>query len=148
MESFIAKSGRPTKYKPKYCNEIIDYFEMCSQELERFLETPSLYTIEMGKSVRFKPFKFPTLYKFAASIGVCRDTLHEWGKVYPKFSDSISRCKSIQAHMALMMGINDLGNAYIINAMLKNNHGWKDKPDDENKNKPSTILIDEQDKDL
>jgi hypothetical protein len=29
----VEKRGRPTKYYPKYCEEIIEYFEQCKAEV-------------------------------------------------------------------------------------------------------------------
>jgi hypothetical protein len=60
--------GRPSKYDPKYCEEMIT---LCSQ----------------GHSIT----------GFAGSIGVCRDTLTEWGNVHPEFSLAIKRAKAAAA---------------------------------------------------
>lgn len=50
-------AGRPTDYRPEYCQSIIDY-------------------MSIGYS----------FYAFAAEIGVCPDTINEWAKVHPEFS--------------------------------------------------------------
>jgi hypothetical protein len=52
--------GRPTKFKPAYCSEVI----AAGQE---------------GLS----------LTAFAGSIGVCRDTVNEWTREHPEFSDAV-----------------------------------------------------------
>jgi len=51
--------GRPTKYKPEYCDMFI---ESCSQG-----NTP---------------------VQFAASISVAKSTVHQWRQDYPDFSDA------------------------------------------------------------
>lgn len=61
--------GRPTTYLPQYCNEIID-------------------AAKLGYS----------LTAFAGMIGVCRDTLYEWGKQHPEFSDAIKRHRAVRVH--------------------------------------------------
>ena len=54
--------GRPTKYKKKYCKELIDH---------------------MAKGLSFRTF--------AAKIEVHHDTLYEWAEVYEEFSDAKSQ---------------------------------------------------------
>ena len=53
-------AGRPTKYKEAYCNEVIE-------------------TMATGLS----------LTAFAGEIGVSRDTVNEWTRVHPEFSDAV-----------------------------------------------------------
>lgn len=54
--------ARPTKYKPEYPDQLIEH-------------------MKLGKS-------FET---FAATVGVCDDTLREWCKVHPEFSAAKKR---------------------------------------------------------
>ncbi len=54
--------GRPSAYDPVYCTKII----------------------EAGR----EGF---SLTAFAGIIGVCRDTINEWGRKHPEFSDAIRR---------------------------------------------------------
>ncbi len=56
--------GRPTKYKPEYCDMIIDLGKQ-------------------GKSLK----------QIASSFDVHIDSLYEWQKVYPEFSEAITRAK-------------------------------------------------------
>lgn len=57
-----SKRGAPTKYDPAYCEMMIAY---------------------MAKGYSFTAF--------AASIDVCRDTLHEWATQHGEFSDAKKR---------------------------------------------------------
>lgn len=59
--------GRPTKYDPAYCEQIVEF---CRQ----------------GYSIT----------AFAAHIGVCRDTISEWVSTHPDFSVAVSRAKAIR----------------------------------------------------
>lgn len=54
--------ARPSKYDPKYCDELIAH-------------------MKFGMS----------LESFAGKIGVCRDTLYEWRDTHSEFSDSIKK---------------------------------------------------------
>lgn len=57
--------GRPSKYSPAYCNEVI----AC-----------------MGQGF--------SLTAFAGSIGVSRDSVYEWAKEHREFSDALSKAKA------------------------------------------------------
>lgn len=59
------KVGRPSKYKPEYCEAIVEH-------------------MQDGASIT----------SFAASIGVCRDTITEWGKAHPDFFVSVKAGKA------------------------------------------------------
>lgn len=58
------KPGRPTKYKPEYCDK----------------------AIELGK--RGKSFTY-----IAAELDIHKDTLYEWIKNYPDFSDAMTKSR-------------------------------------------------------
>jgi hypothetical protein len=57
--------ARPTKYDPKYCDEVVEH---CAQ----------------GAS----------LTSFAASIDVCRDTITEWVSKHDEFSLAVKKAKA------------------------------------------------------
>jgi hypothetical protein len=61
-------AGRPTKYDPAYCDAVVDH-------------------MKDGASVT----------SFAASIGVCRDTISEWMSVHDEFSAAVKRGKAVCA---------------------------------------------------
>ena len=75
------KGGRPTKYKPEYCKEIIKYFST-----EPYSKT---------KDHKFIPNRLPTLLRFAMSIGVNVDTLHEWVRQNKEFSEAFNTAKEL-----------------------------------------------------
>ena len=60
--------GRPTKYDPAYCEQVVEH-------------------MKDGAS----------LTSFAAEIGVCRDTISEWGSVHAEFSAAVKRGKAVCA---------------------------------------------------
>ena len=75
--SFGNKGGQPTKYRPEHCQTIED-------ELAK------------GYSVTAS----------AATLNVHLDTVYEWKKVYPEFSEAIKRgqAKSLQFFENALMG--------------------------------------------
>lgn len=60
-----AKPGRPTKYDPAFCDQIVAF---CAE----------------GYSIK----------AFAGSIGVARSTINEWASANPEFSEALSRAKA------------------------------------------------------
>jgi len=91
----MAKTGRPTKYKKEYCQGIIDYFK----NFEPYEELPVKETVNEDNTTTTETKRFPvappSLSKYATSIDVCRDTLHEWKKNNPEFSDAFRKAKDI-----------------------------------------------------
>lgn len=61
----MAKTGRPSKYDPIYCEQLIEH-------------------LSGGASIA----------SFAASIGVARSTVHQWAEDYPEFSDALKVAKA------------------------------------------------------
>ena len=97
------KGGRPTKYKNEYCDEIIEYFKN---------EEP-----------------IGSIAGFAAKIGVCKDTIHEWRDKHQAFSDAYKKAYAFYEHKWLKGSINgDFQVAFSI-FMGKNVFGYKDKLD-------------------
>lgn len=54
--------GQPTKYKPSYCNEVVEH-------------------LAQGY----------TLASWAGTVGVCRDTVYEWANKHPEYSYAIKK---------------------------------------------------------
>lgn len=88
--------GQPTKYKPEYCQTLI---ELMSQ----------------GYSYA----------SVAAELNTCRDTLHEWSRIHPEFSDAKKegndkRIQWWEKHARLKMIGESKGSDAICIFMLKN----------------------------
>jgi hypothetical protein len=70
------KPGRPSLYDPRYCDEVIVH-------------------MEQGYS----------LASFSDYILVNRDTIHEWTRVHPDFSDAVARGKAARLKFWEKLGI-------------------------------------------
>lgn len=94
--------GRPTDYTP----EVID-------KLNKYLEEAIPQNM-----------KIPTVEGIALKLGINKDTLYEWAKVHPEFSDALSELKMKQKEALTEIGI--FGgkeiNATIVALLLKVNH--------------------------
>ena len=98
------KLGRPTKYDPAM-NDLVDAF------LEQ-------HTREQTS--------LPTLEGWADHLGVNADTVHEWKKKYPKFSESIKKILGTQRSQLMidgMYGGKEVNSTMAI-FLLKANHGF------------------------
>ena len=100
MEEPKPKMGRPTKYDPKFCEELVAH-------------------MARGKS-------FET---FAAKLGFSKDTLYQWVKKYPEFSDAKKRgtVQSFDKWEDLGHRLAEEGNAAVYIFNMKNRFGWRDK---------------------
>lgn len=108
--------GRPTIYKPEYAEGLREYFNKRPIESE----------IIDGERVEVKN-PFPTLARYATNIGVHRETLLEWSKTYPEFSDAYKAAKALQeANLVEGAMCGAYSQAFAI-FTAKNVLGWKDK---------------------
>lgn len=98
--------GRPTSYEPRYCSMLEDH-------------------MENGMSFE----------SFSAKIGVHRDTLYEWVKVHPEFSDAKKKAHEKclyfyeAAGVAGMMGKIKNFNTAAWCFNMKNRFQWTDRAD-------------------
>lgn len=123
--------GRPTVYDPRYVDELIDFFDV-----EPFREV-TLPDGKGGERVQTVPNKFPTLARFAANIGVTRETLWEWSTrvnengelVFPDFSNAYKKAKEFQEACLVEGAIAGAFNPAFSIFTAKNVLGWRDNKD-------------------
>jgi len=119
------KGGRPTKYKPEYCDELMKYFD-----IEPHFETPVVTTDKKGnivEKVTFLPVDLPTLAGFARKIGVHRDTINQWSQDHPEFSDAIKKGKECQEYILVTNALKGGYNPTFSIFLAKNVFGWTDR---------------------
>lgn len=93
--------GRPSKYKKRYAQELIDYFNVDAT------------VIVDGKE---KAVRFPTLERFSIKIGVFVDTLADWANAkyadgtpkYPDFLRAYMFAKAMQKDILVANGMSGL----------------------------------------
>ncbi len=121
----MAKVGRPTKYDPKYCQEIVDYFDVEPTKIvkERFYYKNG---DEKERDIEVAN-ELPTIEKFCIDIGISKSTLHEWRKNNKEFSNAYNVARALQQDLWLKNGLKGLYNASFAIFAGKNMFGWRDK---------------------
>lgn len=117
--------GRPSKYDPKYCQELEDFFD-----IDPYREVTDVYTYKDGttkETVKLLPNDMPFIRDFAKKIGVNSDTLYEWAKHHPEFSDSLKAVKQLQEKILVINGLNGCYNSTFAIFTAKNVIGWRDQ---------------------
>lgn len=121
----MAKVGRPTKYDPKLCEEIINFFDIAPY-YERKITTTGKNdyckeeTIDVANDL-------PHLITFARHIGVSIDTLNEWTRKHPEFSEALKTAKAINERMLAVNALKGLYQSTFSIFMAKNKFGWRDE---------------------
>lgn len=125
----LLKVGRPTKYKEEYCQQIIEYFK--NFKIVKIND-------EGNKEVQAPP----SLSKFSESIDVSQDTLHEWKKVHPEFSEAFKRAKKVYEDIHVEGAILGLYNPFFSKLVMANRFDWAEKTEAKNEiTTPSGIEI-------
>lgn len=117
--------ARPTDYDPAFCDQIVAFFNK-----EPWTEHERTITRRDGSIVEETyrlPAELPTLANFACQIGVHRDTLNEWGRVHPEFSDAVKMAKAHQERILVSNGLCGLYEGPFGIFTAKNILGWRDK---------------------
>lgn len=133
LECSKNKAGRPTKYDPKYCQEIIEFFD---REYTREVEV--VHTNKKGDTwshFEEKPNDPPHLGQFAHKLGVNRSTLWEWAQKHPDFSKALTRAKEMAEDMVVNNAMRGFYNPNFTALVMKNRFGWKDKKETEHSGK-------------
>ena len=117
----MAPVGRPTKYDPKFIEEV-----------DRYLSTVGREQTSLAKIV-----------SFAIHLGVSKDSLYEWAKVHPEFSDALAKIMEKQEEQLVDDGVygGNQVNSTIVKLLLQNNHGMKERVDATSNDKELKGLI-------
>ena len=134
--------GRPTDYKPEYVQKLYDYF---SEPPYKTVTKTRVINGEKIETESEEATDFKSLAGFAVSIGVHRETLLEWSKLYPDFSDAYRMAKSFQENWMSVNGPKDLVNSQFTIFLAKNVLDWRDKKEVEHSGEQTVINLDKTD---
>lgn len=119
--------GQPTKYKPEYCQQLIDYFSI---EPLKIVAEQKIIGTEGGKYVsRRLPQRFPWFEGFARKIGVHRNTLKNWCAEHPEFAEAYDTAKDLQREFIVDVALSGAAPPSFAIFTMKNICGWRDERD-------------------
>lgn len=128
--------GRPTKYRPELCDDIIKFFDrpLYVKKITRKWVDGEEQIIEQEV-----PNETPFLARWCRKHKINVTAPSEWAHKYPEFSKAIIDCKAIQEAFLVEHGIKGDHNGFMTFQTLKNVSGWRDKHEVESKSEVRTI---------
>lgn len=101
--------GRPSKYDPSFIEEVDKYLATTGKE----------------------QMSLPTIEGLSLWLDVSRETIYQWIKLYPEFSDTVKKIELLQKEQLTNDGIygGKEVNATIVKLLLQSNHGMKERAD-------------------
>jgi hypothetical protein len=97
----MANRGRPSKYKPKFVQDALDYFH--------------------NESVSGN---YPSIVGLSVLLKVHKDQLYEWEKIHPDFHDALETGRAIGHELLVKRALKDEFNAGFTKFLLINNYGY------------------------
>ena len=116
-------AGRPTSYSEDLINKSIEYLESCHDEEIQEVTGISAKGTELYKT-KLK-VNIPTIEGLALFLKINKDTIYEWCKIHPRFSDVIDDLRAKQANALLNKGLSGDYNPTIAKVLLTK-HGYRE----------------------
>jgi hypothetical protein len=133
------KRGKPTKYRPIYCQQIITFFNR-----NHTYESEVTHTNKKGESwtsYQTKANPVPLMCDFALYLDTDVATLHRWTKQHEDYRKASTHAQDLQLrHLATVTGLG-LYNANWSVFMAKNISKWRDKKDIEHSGQVDSTLF-------
>lgn len=115
--------ARPTEYNDQIPERAKKYLESCQDKEEQVIS---------GESEKFTAYKqklrvsLPTIEGLAVYLDIHKDTIYEWEKIHPEFSDVTDILRAAQSKELINKGLSGDYNPIIAKLLLMK-HGYTDK---------------------
>ncbi len=119
--------ARPSDYTQEMADKVKTYTDLCEDEEIQQLAGLSQKGTELYKNKI--NVKLPTIEGLSRYLGIHKDTVYEWEKIHPEFSDALSNLRAKQGEVLINKGLSGDYNPTIAKLMLSNNHGYREKTD-------------------
>lgn len=131
-------AGRPTDYNDQILSSAWHYLESCEDAEEQIItgQSEKGFTT-FGNKVTVK---LPSIEGLALFIGIHKDTVYEWEKIHPEFSDVINVLRNKQVERLINKGLSGDYNANIAKLLLSK-HGYTEKQQLEHSTDPDAPVI-------
>ena len=126
-------TGRPSDYRPEYCQSIVEFMSIETHEV--YVDT-TYYKPSSGDDPKW-PLKsetnkmianrFPTFQRRCHNIWVTMETMKGRTLEYPEFLSAYTKAKAIQESILVENGIQWAYNPWFAMFIAKNNFGYVDK---------------------
>lgn len=133
--------GRPSKYDPKFCKELIDFFD---EEPFTDIDIPHMGSTGEFKWMDYKRManKLPTVRNFCKRIGIDYTTFYEWVKKHEMFSHAFTHAQELRKWFLIENGLNGCYNPAFAIFVAKNITDMRDKNETEVSGN-ITVIVDE-----
>ena len=121
----ISKRWRPTDYNYdilyyKYC----EYIHICEDSWQRLVKSRTRGSAFDSDGFDYKlKVKLPSIEGYALHVGFVLDTIYDWEKKHPEFSDIIYDLRQRQVEKLIEWGISGKYNSHISKILLSK-HGY------------------------
>ncbi len=118
------KIGRPSLYKPQYCQDIINFFNI-SPVIYKDMTTTKPDGTTTDKTV---PEAAPTPFfvDWQIKIGISDETMLNWTKAFPEFLGAYNRAKQLQTKFLAECALKEVHSSFFTVFTMKNICGWRD----------------------
>jgi len=120
-KKIINKVGRPTLYRPEFCQALIDHFDVePNREVTKFSsKSDREYTVKEANPM-------PTFGGFAQKIKVGAQTILDWSKVHPDFESAVQQARASSENYLIVNALADLISPAFALFVCKNYTGLRD----------------------
>lgn len=115
--------GRPPEYNETYLEKAREYLDACIDEDEQVLTGLSVKGTELYRNKL--RVKLASIGGLARHLRIHRDTIYDWEKKYPAFSDIIEELRAIQEEELINKGLSGDYNPTIAKVLLTK-HGYRE----------------------
>lgn len=141
----LRKAGQPTKYHPRYCKMLLEYFKSFKPtRLVNLFEEKTQYSdgsVKTKVEQEEKPNFWPSIERFCINHDITITTAYNWAKKHPEFFNAVDQCKKMQLVYLQEMTLAGLAQPTFAMFVAKCNFGMRDPAPVE---KPAAPVINNQ----